>query len=92
MQEENWRGNRNENNSGVTIFNLGKTSYILLAVFSGLALGVGVFAVVDAIRAEREARLLEYYVMEVDAKLVKLGIENPDDIWAARKRKSEEHK
>lgn len=86
--EENWRGSRSS--SGVTINNLGRTSYILLAVFGGLGLGTGLYALVDGWRTEREARMLEYYVMELDGKLMKLGIIQPEESWSAQKRKREE--
>ena len=79
---ESWRGNRNDNQSSVTINNLGKTSYILLAAFSGLALGAGLFSMYTASRAEREARMLEYYVLEMDAKLIASGMKKPDEAVA----------
>ena len=55
MPEESWRGNRNANNSGVTINNLGKTSIVLLAIFSGLAVGIAITALITNIR---ESQLL----------------------------------
>lgn len=88
MREESWRGTRNSNNSGVTINNLGKTSYILLAVFAGFGVGCGIYAMVDAQRTEREARMLEYYVLEMDAKLIAAGVKKPEE--AVSKRLNEE--
>ena len=38
-------------------------------------------------KRERETRMLEYYVMEVDGKLAHAGIVRPSQIWSARKRK-----
>jgi len=103
VPEENWHGTRNSNNSGVTINNLGKTSVILLAAFSGLALGISVFAYLSAlhdneqarqqaIQAERENRMLEYYIMELDGKLMKSGILDPRESWSAKKAEREKHK
>lgn len=92
MPEESWRGSRNTNTAGLTINNLGKTSYILLAVFAGFGLGMAVYSIYVASLAEREARMLEYYVMELDGKLMKEGIIEADQSWAARKRKREEQK
>ncbi|HEU4600510.1 MAG TPA: hypothetical protein VFS24_01010 [Steroidobacteraceae bacterium] len=82
MPEESWHGTRNSNNSGVTINNLGKTSYILLAVFAGFAVGCGIFALLAAQHAERETRMLEYYVLEMDAKLIAAGVKKPEEAVA----------
>lgn len=92
MPEESWHGTRNSNNSGVTINNLGKTSYILLAAFAGFALGAAAFSLYTASLAERESRMLEYYVMEMDGKLMKAGVLRPEESWSAQKRKREEQK
>lgn len=85
--KEDWRGNRNQNNSGITINNLGKTSYILLACFSGFALGAAVFSMYEANHAEREARMLQYYVLEMDAKLIAAGIKRPEEAVAKKLEK-----
>lgn len=99
-------GSHNENNSrsAVIINNLGKPGFILLATFSGFALGFAIFSYIGAIREaqnasaraeqqtrqlqinERETRLLEYYVMELDGKLMRQGIIDPADSWSAKKR------
>lgn len=34
--------------------------------------------------AERESRMLEYYVLEMDAKLIKAGVEKPEDSVSKR--------
>lgn len=101
--KEEWRGNRSDNRSGITINNLGKTSIVLLATFTGLALGVAVFSYVSALHdneraqtqakeAERENRMLEYYVMELDGKLMKSGMLDPRESWSAKKAEREKHK
>jgi hypothetical protein len=36
--------------------------------------------------AEREARLLEYYVMEIDGKMMASGLLKPPDSWSGRKQ------
>ena len=53
---------------------------------SVVALGVGAAAIViacwaihDAGRAEREARMYEYYTLEMDAKLIAAGVKKPDE-------------
>lgn len=128
MMDENWRGNRNDNSSGVTINNLGKTSIILLSVFSGLALGVSVFSYVNALqlqrqsqhdidvsqreaervsrdfqaaeqryqeqanKTERETRMLEYYLLELDGKVIKAGIKRPEDSIAGKLKQERDTK
>lgn len=52
---ENWRGNRNDNQSSVTIHNLGRTSIILLATFAGISIGISIYAVLETIAIERRA-------------------------------------
>lgn len=76
---ENWRGNRSDNQSSVTINNLGKASYILLAAFCGISLGFGVTAIYVSSRAERESRMLQYYLLELDAKFIAAGMKKPEE-------------
>src|SRR5262245_2669780 len=60
---------------------------VVCAIISGLAVALGITAVILAVLSEREARMLEYYVMENDHKLVQHGLLNPDDTWSAKKSK-----
>jgi hypothetical protein len=41
---------------------------------AGLAIAFGCWALFQATLAERETRMLQYYVLEVDGKLMKSGI------------------
>lgn len=43
-------------------------------------------------RTEKEARMLEYYVNEVDGKLIHAGFIEPRDRWSPEKRKQYEEK
>lgn len=97
------QNNGDGSNAGVIINNLGKTSIILLAVFSGLALGIAVFSYISALHdneraearyaeSERENRMLEYYVMELDGKLMRNGLLDPRESWSAKKSEREKHK
>lgn len=80
--------------SGIQIFNLGKTSIILLATFAGLALGVSIFTAVAVFheraafrqdileqmrRNEIEVRLLEQQVMDQNALMLRAGLRQPED-------------
>jgi len=60
----------------------------LAAVAIAIALGAGLLAYF----AEREARMLEYYVLEMDAKLISHGIKPPEDAIALRLHKDDSHK
>ena len=62
---------------------------IVLAITAGLAVGLASMAMVDSGRTERETRMLEYYVMENDGKLVEAGLLKPEETWSARKRSEE---
>jgi hypothetical protein len=46
---------------------------LLSAVMAAFALGLSSKAADKADRAEREARMLQYYVLEMDAKLIAAG-------------------
>lgn len=45
-----------------------------------------IVALIAAFWFERECRMLEYYVTDVDTRLVALGIVKPEDTWAAKQR------
>jgi len=49
-----------------------------------LSLGLALWARGDAERAEREARMLEFYVLELDAKLVAAGYKTDSESIAKR--------
>jgi hypothetical protein len=77
--------------------NIGKTGIILLVLSAGLSFGLSAGAIVIASResanaeekamiAEREARMLQYYVLEMDAKLIAAGFKT-DAESIARKLK-----
>lgn len=73
------------NNNGI-----GTTSIVVVAVIAGIALGSALYSQWKSSNAERETRLLEYYVMELDGKLMATGVINPPESWSAQKRKREE--
>lgn len=47
---------------------------MLTAILAGFGAGLSIWALIRAQTAERESRMLEYYVLEVDGKLMKSGI------------------
>lgn len=60
---------------------------IVLAILCGAAIGLTVFAFSAARDADREARMLEYYVMELDGKLMAAGVIESHQSYSAKKRK-----
>jgi hypothetical protein len=60
---------------------------ILAFGFSCIAVALALDARLDAQRAEREARMLEYYVLEVDAKLIAAGVKTDAESVANRLKK-----
>lgn len=60
---------------------------IVLAILCGVSIGLTAFAFTAAGNAEREARMLEYYVMELDGKLMSSGVIESTQSYSARKRK-----
>jgi uncharacterized protein HemX len=55
-------------------------------IVAGIAIGIAVWCVIQLQETEREARMLEYYIMELDGKLMKGGILNPSESLAAQKK------
>jgi hypothetical protein len=60
---------------------------IVLAILSGVAIGLTSFAFTAAGNAEREARMLQYYVMELDGKLMAAGVIESKESFSAKQRK-----
>lgn len=54
---------------------------------SGLAIAFGCWAIFQATLAEREARMLQYYVLEMDAKLIAAGVKKPEESVASQQEK-----
>ncbi len=57
---------------------------VILALLSGSAIGIGVFAIVYAKSADTEARMLQYYLLELDARVIRAGIKDSDDAIASK--------
>lgn len=60
---------------------------VVLAILCGISIGLTAFAFTAAENAEREARMLEYYVMELDGKLMSAGVIESKESYSAKKRK-----
>lgn len=54
---------------------------------AGLAIAIACWAVFQASLSERETRMLEYYVLEMDAKLIAAGIKKPEEAVSKRLEK-----
>lgn len=65
---------------------------VLLTLLCGLSIGLTVFAFSAARNSDREARMLEYYVMELDGKLMAQNIIEPSRSWSAQKKQRESTK
>jgi hypothetical protein len=63
-------------------------------VWLGIALGVSVvanlFLLFSYRSAERETRMLEYYLLELDARVIRYGIKNDDEAISKRLQKQRE--
>lgn len=60
---------------------------ILLSIISGVSIAFAVFNMQQSHQSERETRMLEYYVMELDGKLMNKGLITPDESWSVEKQK-----
>lgn len=63
---------------------------VICSVICGFAIAASIFASYTSYKAEREARMLQYYVNEVDGKLIHAGFIEPRDRWSPEKRKQYE--
>lgn len=66
-----------------------QTVIISEKTLAAVAIAVSIGAGVMAYWAEREARMLQYYVLEMDAKLISHGIEPPGDSVAKQLHKGD---
>lgn len=63
---------------------------VLLAVLCGLSIGLAVFAFSASRNADREARMLEYYLLELDAKFINAGLKDPAESIASKLKQRQE--
>jgi len=59
----------------------------LCSALCGLAGGLSIWAAYQANRSEREARMLQNYVVELDAKLIHAGFIEPKETWTVKQEK-----
>ena len=57
---------------------------VVLTLLCGLSIGLTIFAFAGARNAEREARMLEYYLLELDAKFINAGLKEPAESIAEK--------
>lgn len=62
---------------------------VILSLLCGLSIGLAIFAFSASRNADREARMLEYYLLELDAKFIHAGLKDPAESIA---KKLEEQK
>lgn len=63
---------------------------VILATLCGLAIGLAAFSFAESKNSEREARMLEYYLLELDAKFINAGLKDPADAIATKLKKQQE--
>jgi hypothetical protein len=59
---------------------------VVTAIVSGSAIGLSIYAIATSRNSDRETRMLEYYVMELDGKAMRAGIIRPEESWSGKKR------
>lgn len=59
----------------------------LLAVLCGIAMVRSESARDEAQKAERESRMQQYYLLEMDAKLIAAGVKKPEEAIARQQEK-----
>lgn len=63
---------------------------VFLAIIAGIAIGMAIYAISASSRADREARMLEYYLLELDAKFINAGLKDPADSIASKLKEQRE--
>ncbi len=62
---------------------------IVLGVLSGMSIAFAIFSMRESAKSERETRMLQYYVLEMDAKLIASGVKSPGESVAQNLNKGE---
>lgn len=63
---------------------------IVLAILCGISIGLTAFAFTAASKADTEARMLEYYLLELDAKFINAGLKDPAESIANKLKQQRE--
>lgn len=61
-------------------------------LISGIAIALAIWAMTQAERSERETRMLEYYVLELDGKLMHQGLIEQSRSYSAQKQQRGDQK
>lgn len=80
----------NHNTARVTVSD--KTRTFVISVLVALNVLATVWMFLQWRIAERETRLLEYYIMELDGKLMASGVIKFPESWSARRQQEERKK
>ena len=59
----------------------------LCSALCGIAGALSIWAAYQANRSERESRMLQNYVVELDAKLIHAGFIEPKETWTVKQEK-----
>lgn len=62
---------------------------VILALLCGLSAGLALLAYNASKNSEREARMLEYYLLELDAKFIHAGLKDPAESIANKLKEVE---
>lgn len=62
-----------------------RTLSVIALALAAAAIVTAFWGIHEAGIAEREARMYEYYTLEMDAKLIAAGVKKPDEAIAKRK-------
>ena len=57
---------------------------MVASILSALACSISIWALILAQQSERESRMLEYYVLEMDSKLIASGVKKPEEAVSKR--------
>lgn len=79
---------------GASVIQIESTKFlpilVILSIMSGLSIGLAIFSFSASRNSERETRMLEYYLLELDAKFINAGLKDPSESIAKKLNKEVE--
>lgn len=67
-----------------------KIGMIIMGIFCGLAIALAIAAIISSRNSERETRMLEYYLLELDSKFIRAGLKDPSESIAEKLKSNQE--
>jgi len=64
-----------------------KALSVVALILAAISISLSIFFYEQAVRSERETRMLQYYLLELDAKVIAAGIKKPEEAISKQQEK-----